>query len=98
MHTEDLKRKELKRDMPTHPHDPAAAGDADKVVNDGGAVRTRDYNDPPPTDAGKSMGQGLDPHVGGAGLGRDPEEQGSAEAERERDLRADDVNDRRPRH
>ena len=54
MHTEDLKRKEVRRDMPTHPADPAKKGDQNKVVNDGGAVRSKDYNDPPSDGASKS--------------------------------------------
>lgn len=54
MHTEDLKRKEVRRDMPTHPANPADKGDEDKVVNDGGAVRSKDYNDAPPDGASKS--------------------------------------------
>lgn len=57
--------------IPTHPADPAANNEADKVVGKPGAVRDRDYNDPPPEGAEKSTGQPLD-NVGGAGLGKPP--------------------------
>lgn len=56
--------------IPTHPADPAAKGDADKVVGKAGAVRDGDYNDPPPDGAVKSTGKPLD-DVGGA-LGKPP--------------------------
>lgn len=94
MHDEDPRRKELHRDLPTHPPDPAAAGDEQKVVNDGGAVRTRDYNDPPPEGSpGKSMGNAVDPQVGGA-LGQ-PAGESDAAGHRSEETRAEDVNDRR---
>ncbi len=59
--------------IPTHPADPAAKGDEDKVVGKPGAVRGGDYNDPPPEGAEKSTGKPLD-NVGGAGLGKRPGE------------------------
>lgn len=57
--------------IPTHPADPAANGEADKVVDKPGAVRGGDYNDPPPDGAVKSTGKPLD-DVGGGGLGQPP--------------------------
>lgn len=57
--------------IPTHPADPAANGDQDKVVGKAGAVRDGDYNDPPHEGAVKSTGKPLD-NVGGAGLGKPP--------------------------
>lgn len=57
--------------IPTHPADPAANGDEDKVVGEAGAVRGGDYNDPPPAGAVKSTGKPAD-NVGGAGLGKPP--------------------------
>lgn len=60
-----------KHTIPTHPADPAANGDEDKVVGKPGAVRGGDYNDPPPEGATKSTGAPID-NVGGAGLGKPP--------------------------
>lgn len=57
--------------IPTHPADPAARGEQDKVVGEAGAVRDGDYNDPPRPGAEKSTGKPLD-NVGGAGLGKAP--------------------------
>lgn len=57
--------------IPTHPADPAANHDEDKVVGKPGAVRGGDYNDPPPEGAVKSTGKAID-EVGGAGLGKPP--------------------------
>lgn len=57
-------------DIPTHPADPTANGDQDKVVGKPGAVRDKDYNDPPPDGAGKGTGQPLD-NVGGS-MGKPP--------------------------
>lgn len=57
--------------IPTHPADPAANNDQDKVVGKPGAVHDGDYNDPPPEGAVKSTGKPLD-NVGGAGLGKPP--------------------------
>ncbi|QYF93445.1 hypothetical protein KY495_22725 [Massilia sp. PAMC28688] len=57
--------------IPTHPADPAANQDQDKVVGKPGAVRGGDYNDPPPEGAVKSTGQPID-DAGGAGLGKPP--------------------------
>jgi len=57
--------------IPTHPADPAARGEADKVVGDA-VPHSRDYNDPPPEGASKSTGEAADPGVGGA-LGQPPQ-------------------------
>lgn len=87
MHPEDLRRKQLERTLPTHPPDPAARGEEDKVVPDEGGAQVNDYNSPPPEGASKSMGDGLD-DVGGPGLGLGPDEQGAA-GTRDRDTRTD---------
>lgn len=87
MHPEDLRRKQLERTLPTHPPDPAARGEVDKVVPDEGGAQVNDYNDPPPEGASKSTGEGLD-DVGGPGLGQGPCEPGAA-GKRDRDTRAD---------
>jgi hypothetical protein len=57
--------------IPTHPADPSANGDADKVVGDEEVLTTPDYNAPPPEGAVKSTGPAVDPGVGGA-LGEPP--------------------------
>lgn len=57
--------------IPTHPADPAAKGDADKVVGEP-ALQTPDYNAPPSEGAIKSTGPAADPGVGGA-LGQPPQ-------------------------
>lgn len=90
MHTEDLKRKQVGPGIPTHPPDPAAAGDQDKIVADEQVVHGADYNQPPPEGAAKSMGTPLDEQVGGPGLGLPPEGQGGAAGTRDRDTRAGD--------
>ena len=56
--------------IPTHPADPAAKGDADKVVGEE-VLQTPDYNAPPSEGAIKSTGPAIDPGVGGA-LGQPP--------------------------
>jgi hypothetical protein len=66
-------RETDRQTIPTHPADPVAGHDEDKIVGEKGAVRDRDYNDPPPPGAGKSTGKPLD-EVGGAGLGKPPGE------------------------
>jgi len=67
---EDI-RPEGQRPIPTHPADPAARGEADKVVGEA-ALQTPDYNAPPPEGAVKSAGEAVDPGVGGA-LGQPPQ-------------------------
>ncbi|MDB5933273.1 MAG: hypothetical protein JWQ01_617 [Massilia sp.] len=56
--------------IPTHPADPAAKGEADKVVGEE-VLQTPDYNAPPSEGAIKSTGPAADPGVGGA-LGQPP--------------------------
>ena len=56
--------------IPTHPADPAANGDAGKVVGEP-ALQTPDYNAPPSPGAVKSTGPAADPGVGGS-LGEPP--------------------------
>lgn len=56
--------------IPTHPADPAAKGQADKVVGEQ-SLQTPDYNAPPSEGAIKSTGPAADPGVGGA-LGQPP--------------------------
>jgi hypothetical protein len=90
METHDLNRKKITRDLPTHPPDPALAGDEEKIVNDGGAVRSKDYNDPPPKDGAKSTGAPLDEEAGGPVLGQAPSADNAA-GRRDADVRADDI-------
>lgn len=56
--------------IPTHPADPAAHGDANKVVEEEVLIMP-DYNAPPSEGAIKSTGAAADPGVGGA-LGQPP--------------------------
>ncbi len=56
--------------IPTHPANPAAKGDAGKVVGEQ-VLQTPDYNAPPSEGAIKSTGPAADPGVGGA-LGQPP--------------------------
>ena len=56
--------------IPSHPADPAAKGDAAKVVGEE-VLQTPDYNAPPSEGAIKSTGPAADPGVGGA-LGQPP--------------------------
>jgi hypothetical protein len=56
--------------IPTHPANPAARSDADKVVGEE-VLQTPDYNAPPSEGAIKSTGPAADPGVGGA-LGQPP--------------------------
>jgi hypothetical protein len=56
--------------IPTHPADPAAHSDADKVVGEEVLIMP-DYNAPPSEGAIKSTGAAADPGVGGA-LGQPP--------------------------
>ena len=65
--------------IPTHPPDPAANGDAEKVVGEE-VPKTTDYNAPPPEGATKSTGPAADPGVGGA-LGQPPADGGSGKQE-----------------
>ena len=56
--------------IPTHPADPHAHSDDDKVVGEE-VLQTPDYNAPPSEGAIKSTGAAADPGVGGA-LGQPP--------------------------
>ena len=56
--------------IPTHPADPHAHSDDDKVVGEE-VLQTPDYNAPPSAGAIKSTGAAADPGVGGA-LGQPP--------------------------
>ena len=57
--------------IPSHPADPAAHRDADRVVGEE-VLQTPDYNAPPSEGAIKSTGAAADPGVGGA-LGQPPQ-------------------------
>ena len=57
--------------IPTHPADPHAHSDDDKVVGEE-VLQTPDYNAPPSEGAIKSTGAAADPGVGGA-LGQPPQ-------------------------
>ncbi len=56
--------------IPTHPADPAANSDSNKVVGEE-VLQTPDYNAPPSEGAIKSTGPAADPGVGGA-MGQPP--------------------------
>ena len=56
--------------IPSHPADPAAKGEADKVIGEQ-VLQTPDYNAPPSKGAIKSTGPAADPGVGGA-MGQPP--------------------------
>ena len=92
---QDPHRRDLQPPIPTHPPDPIAAGDADKVV--GPDKPDRDPNDPPHVNTAISSGPVYD-EVGGAGLGKAPgegDEAGERPATaRDRDTRAVDQQDR----
>ena len=57
--------------IPTHPADPHANSDENKVVGEE-VLQTPDYNAPPSEGAIKSTGAAADPGVGGA-LGQPPQ-------------------------
>ena len=65
--------------IPTHPADPHAHSDDDKVVGEE-VLQTPDYNAPPSEGAIKSTGAAADPGVGGA-LGQPPPAAREASAE-----------------
>ena len=87
LHPEDLDRKKLDREIPTRPPE-VAPGDEKKIVSDDDVVHVNDYNAPPPEGGRKSTGEPLDA-VGGPGLGLPPNEEGTAAAQRDRDVRAE---------
>ncbi|HEY0061720.1 MAG TPA: hypothetical protein VGC21_06345 [Telluria sp.] len=89
---QDPERRAIQPPIPTHPPDPLARGDADKIV--GPDKPARDPNDPPAVSTAVGSGPVMDP-VGGAGLGEAPAGD-SAETPattRDRDVRADDPQD-----
>lgn len=71
MSTQNEQRDMQQAPIPTAPPDPAARGEAGKVVGEA-SPHFKDYNDPPPDGAGKSTGQPIDAGVGGA-LGQPPQ-------------------------
>lgn len=87
MHPEDLDRKKIDREIPTRPPE-VAPGDEKKIVGDDKVVHVNDYNAPPPQGARKSTGEALDA-VGGPGLGLPPDQDGTAAATRDHDVRAE---------
>jgi hypothetical protein len=75
--------------LPSHPADPHAHSDDDKVVGEE-VLQTPDYNAPPSAGAIKSTGAAADPGVGGA-LGQPPQ---AARAQADAvDQNAEDSND-----
>jgi hypothetical protein len=92
---QDPQRRDIQPPIPTHPPDPMAAGDADKVV--GPDKPQHDPNDPSLVSTGIGSGPVYD-QVGGAGLGSAPGESDDADASpntaRANDTRAVDQQDR----
>jgi hypothetical protein len=73
----------------THLPDTVPPEDVKKIVGEP-VPHGADYNSPPPEGAGKSMGGGLDPSVGGPTMGTDPAPRGVAATSRDQDSRAVD--------
>jgi hypothetical protein len=94
--SQNPERQGMQPPIPTHPADPAAAGDADKIV--GGSPASRGSSDTPVAGTGMSSGASLD-HAGGAGLGQPPggsDIKGvSPNTARSQDSKAEDLQDRR---
>lgn len=90
---QDPQRRDIQPPIPTHPPDPVAAGDADKIV--GPAKPDGDPNDAPHVNTAISSGAPID-QVGGAGLGKAPDDTGgeAPNTARARDTRAVDQQDR----
>ena len=92
---QDPARRAMQPPIPTHPPDPAAAGDADKIV--GPDKPQQDPNAPPHVNTAIGSGPAID-QVGGAGLGMAPGEAGADDEKpataRDRDTRAADQQDR----
>ena len=90
---QDPERHNMQPPIPTHPPDPLAAGDADKVV--GPDKPDEDPNTPPHVNTAIGSGPPMD-QVGGAGLGKAPGENSDEHAAttRSRDSRAVDQQDR----
>jgi hypothetical protein len=91
---QDPHRRELQPPIPTHPPDPAAAGEADKVVAP--EEQPDDPNAPPLVSTGIGSGPSID-QVGGAGLGKTPaggdDDHEKPATTRDRDIRAEDQQD-----
>jgi hypothetical protein len=89
---QDPHRRELQPPIPTHPPDPLAAGEADKVVP---KKPDRDPYEPPHEYSAISSGPPID-QVGGPGLGKAPGDVGkeTPATTRDRDTRAVDQPDR----
>jgi hypothetical protein len=86
---QDPHRREIQPPIPTHPPDPLAKGDADKVVG------PAEPGDDPKVSTGISSGAPRD-QAGGPGLGEPPAAGGaqSPATIRDRDTRAEDQQDR----
>lgn len=91
---QDPARDHIQPPIPTHPPDPLAAGDADKIVAPPAPAQAADA--PAPVSTGIGSGPVYDA-VGGAGLGTAPGEGGDERpaTTRDRDTRAVDQQDRR---
>jgi hypothetical protein len=89
----DPHRKDLQPPIPTRPPDPLAKGEADKVVPP--KETARDPNDPALVNTGVGSGPPID-QVGGPRLGEPPADAGTEKPAtiRDRDARADDLQDR----
>jgi hypothetical protein len=89
----DPHRRELQPPIPTHPPDPLARGEVDKVVPP--KKPEWDPNDPERVNTGLGSGRPIDP-VGGPRLGEPPGDAGTEKPAtiRDRDTRADDLQDR----
>jgi hypothetical protein len=70
MNEQDPARRHMQPPIPTHPPDPAAAGEADKVAGD------TTPQDPTLHSEGLAGGKPLD-NVGGPGLGQPPQGKGA---------------------
>lgn len=83
MNEQDPARREMQPPIPTHPPDPAANGDEEKIVG-----APKDEQDSTLHSVGLAPGAPLDPGVGGPGLGQAPSDQDAA-GQRVRDTRND---------
>jgi hypothetical protein len=95
LNPQDKQRRDIQPAIPTHPADPTAAGDADKIV--GPDKPQLDPNDPPIVSTGIGSGPVYD-QVGGAELGSPPDKSDDADTSpntaRDHDTRAIDQQDR----
>ena len=86
MDEQDPKRREMQPPIPTHPPDPAARGDEEKVV---GSAKPQSPNESKLHSVGLAPGEAIDAGVGGPGLGEAPQE-GNAAGVRDQETRVDD--------